>query len=76
MDFFREIEKETESWKAKVFPKLTREEMIADWEKRGLLDPNCLGCREFYESTRMPNDVFAPRHNSSHRPHCTCDFCW
>lgn len=61
--------------------RMARAEMILDWEQRGLLDPNCPGCREFYESPRLPNEVFAPRHknygcDSGGRPHCTCPTCW
>ncbi len=59
-----------------------RATMILRWERAGLLDPNCPGCREFYESPRLPIDVFAPSHKASggcesgKRAHCTCPLCW
>lgn len=61
------------------FPE-TREERIARLEARGSLDPNCPGCREFYEHPTL--SPFAPSHNplstcgSGKRPHCTCPRCW
>jgi hypothetical protein len=60
----------------------TRTEQIVRLEATGLLDPNCPGCRERYESASKPCDVFAPSHKASERcesggrPHCTCDVCW
>jgi hypothetical protein len=58
----------------------TRAERIARWEAAGSLDPDCPGCREFYEHPRL--DPFAPHHRpgrmceSGKRPHCTCPLCW
>lgn len=60
----------------------TREEMIARWERDGLLDPNCPGCKEYYDNPGKPTGVFTPSHNASprcesgKRPHCTCDSCF
>lgn len=60
----------------------TKEEMIKRWEAEGRLDPNCLGCQEFYEYQGKPSSVFAPNHKPSDRcesgkhPHCTCDTCF
>lgn len=61
------------------------EDRIKELEKDGDLDPNCNGCKEFYEAIRNGkryNDVFAPRHKamesckSGKYPHCTCDTCF
>lgn len=60
----------------------SRAAMILRWEREGRLDPNCPGCREFYESPLLPVDVFAPGHKASSgcesgkRAHCTCPCCW
>jgi hypothetical protein len=65
-----------------VKPKEDRLAMITRWEREGRLDPNCPGCREFYDSPKLPIDVFAPSHKASNgcesgkRPHCTCDTCF
>lgn len=72
-DLGAEVQKETASH--------LRLLMIQDWEARGLLNPSCPGCKEFYDSPRLPSDVFAPRHKNSGcdsggRPHCTCPTCW
>jgi hypothetical protein len=79
-DLAQAVQQATQDWKRKW--NMTREEMIADWEKRALLDPICPGCQEFYQSPRLPIDVFAPSHKASggcesgKRPHCTCDTCF
>ena len=58
----------------------TREQKIARLEAQGRLDPNCAGCKEFYEHPNV--DPFAPNHKASDycesgkRPHCTCDICF
>ena len=58
-----------------------RKKLIADMEKKGDLDPECRGCREFYAAAN-PLDVFYPRHKarswceSGKKPHCTCDTCF
>jgi len=60
----------------------TREEMIARWERMGSMSPNCHGCRDRYDSSLKPSEVFAPSHQPSQRcesgkqPHCTCDVCF
>lgn len=58
----------------------TKEQKIARLEAAGMIDPNCRGCREWYEHpTASP---FAPSHQASsncesgQRPHCTCDTCF
>lgn len=59
---------------------LAREATIARMEAEGRLDPDCDGCRKFYDHPRL--DPFAPRHKASSRcqsggrPHCTCDICF
>lgn len=58
----------------------TREEKIARLEASGELDPECLGCKEFYAHPDV--SPFAPRHKaktgceSGGEPHCTCDSCF
>jgi hypothetical protein len=37
-------------------PTESRAAMIQRWEREGRLDPNCPGCREFYESPLLPVD--------------------
>lgn len=57
----------------------THAERLARLEKLGLIDPNCCGCREWYEKDKYP---FVPSHNASprcqsgKRNHCSCDTCW
>lgn len=53
---------------------------IARMENLGMLDPNCLSCREFYDNPRVqpfaPNHLASPGCESGKRPHCTCDACF
>ncbi len=57
-----------------------RQAKINRMEATGDLDPNCKGCKPYYEHpTVLP---FAPSHKASNRcesgkyPHCTCDTCF
>ena len=67
-----------------ILMKETRDEQIKRWEEQGWLDPDCNGCKERYESDKMPMDVFAPNHAKQDycrsykggRNHCTCDTCF
>lgn len=61
------------------------DDYIADLERRGLIDPNCNGCKEFYTELRKGKElwqVFAPTHRamescrSGKYNHCTCDTCF
>lgn len=61
----------------------TREEMIARWESKGWLVPECVTCQaNYYEDCNLPCEVFAPRHKASDRcesgqhEHCACDVCF
>lgn len=62
-----------------------KEEYIKQLEDEGKLDPNCNGCKEFYNEIKNGKEyweVFAPRHKASSMcrsgkyPHCTCDTCF
>jgi hypothetical protein len=57
--------------------------IIARWESKGWIDPNCKACVDMgYYSATDPASVFAPRHlasancKSGSRAHCTCRSCF
>jgi hypothetical protein len=58
----------------------TRAERLERWEKMGIYDPNCSGCKPILDHPRL--DPFQPSHKpssycrSGKRPHCTCDSCF
>ena len=59
-----------------------RKERILAWmQSNGMIDPECPGCKAFYDAPD-PSAVFAPSHKASRacqsggKPHCTCDWCF
>ena len=57
-----------------------RQQRIQTMELTGNLDPNCKGCKPYYDHPMV--SPFAPSHKASNRcesgkrSHCTCDICF